>query len=165
MERESPMRDSSWRWIALAGLAVGSVSLAGTIALWLRLQAAPAASGASTQPAGTRPAAAPAFKLEGRTAVLARLLAERRAVARITLRFGARGALAASCLAEAAEGGNSACFGAADGAGTWRMDGAELCLAAAAINLAAPECYRVSGDGDRLVLAGSGFLAGAMQLR
>lgn len=153
------MRESIWRWIAVAGLATGSVALAGTVVLWLRMMPEVGTRASDAAPAAALP------RLDGRTGVLSRILAERRAVARIRLRFGAGGVLAASCLAEAAEGGVAACFAAAESAGTWALRDGALCLAAAAIDLADATCYALSGSDGQWTLAGPGLLAGTMQLR
>jgi hypothetical protein len=67
-----------------------------------------------------------------------------------------------SCVAELADGGQSACFGQANGTGSWTLNGSTLCLSSAVINLPANTCYQVSGTGSQLVLSGPGILAGAM---
>jgi hypothetical protein len=145
-----------WRGVALLGCATGVAALALALMLWSRAEPkAPA-------PTAATPAA---VALAGRTAMLSRLLAERRAVARIQLAFGDNGALAAACRAESADGAESPCFGAEKGIGTWSLRGARLCLSAAVINLAAESCYDVSGEAPTLQLAGSGFLAGNITLR
>lgn len=145
-----------WRGIALAGLAAGVAALALHFA-----------GGTSDRPA---PAAMPAPQraipaLAGRSATLSRILPDRRAVARVALTFGARGALDVACRAEAADGAVFACFGEENGAGTWSVEGTRLCVAAPVLGLAAPHCYEVGGEPPALTLAGPGFLAGNMQLR
>ncbi len=112
------------------------------------------------------PAARPgAYQLAGRTGSLSRISPERRAVMRIHLQFGSGGTMGVSCVAELADGGQSGCFGQANGTGTWSLTGTTLCLASAVINLAARTCYQVSGAGNQVVLSGPGILAGAMFLR
>ncbi|MCW5771497.1 MAG: hypothetical protein KIT16_07685 [Rhodospirillaceae bacterium] len=151
------MRDTIWRALALLGFVTGTLALAGVVVLWLRLDS----EGGTPAPK----AEAAVTKLEGRTALLSRLIAERRAVARIRLHFLAGGALEASCLLEAAEGGQSACFADVAATGKWMLRGAQLCLVAAALDLAAESCYALSGSGEQWTLVGPGLLAGAMQLR
>jgi hypothetical protein len=106
-----------------------------------------------------------AFNLAGRTARLSRISSERRAVMRIELQFGAGGALAASCSAESADGGQTACFGQRNGGGRWTLNGSTLCVSSAVLNLAGNACYEISGGGNQLRLAGAGILAGAMLLQ
>jgi hypothetical protein len=106
-----------------------------------------------------------AFALAGRTARLSRISAERRAVMRIELHFNAGGALAVSCSAESADGGQSACFGQRSGAGRWSLNGSTLCVSSPVLNLSGNACYDVSGSGNQLRLAGGGLLAGAMLLQ
>jgi serine/threonine protein kinase len=106
-----------------------------------------------------------AFQLAGRTGRLSRISAERRAVMRIELQFGAGGALGASCSAESADGGQSACFGQRNGGGRWTLNGSTLCISSAVLNLPGNACYEVSGGGNQVRLAGAGFLAGAMLLQ
>ncbi len=106
-----------------------------------------------------------AFQLAGRTARLSRLLAERRAVMRIELQFGAGGALGVSCSAESADGGQTACFGQRNGSGRWTLNGAMLCVSSPVINLPGNTCYEISGAGNQLRLAGAGILAGVMLLQ
>ncbi|MCW5771498.1 MAG: hypothetical protein KIT16_07690, partial [Rhodospirillaceae bacterium] len=122
---------------------------------------------APERPAAARPDAPPVgnSSFAGRTATLSRISAARRAVMRIQLHFGAGGALGASCTAEAADGGQEACFGQRNGGGRWSSNGSTLCLASAVINLPANTCYQVSGSGNQYSLSGPGFLAGAMFLR
>jgi hypothetical protein len=153
--------DMVWRGLALGGFAMGAAALALQLA---SRGAEPAASSAPAPAAAARAAVNPPA-LVGRTATLSRLLSDRRAVARIQLVFGANGALAAACSAEAADGAQSPCFGEEKGTGTWSLTGARLCLAAAVVNLAAETCYELSGEAPTLTLAGPGFLAGNMQLR
>jgi serine/threonine protein kinase len=106
-----------------------------------------------------------AFQLAGRTARLSRISSERRAVMRIELQFGAGGALSVSCSAEAADGGQTACFGQRSGGGRWSLNGSTLCVSSAVINLPGNTCYEVSGAGNQLRLSGSGILAGVMLLQ
>jgi len=106
-----------------------------------------------------------AFALAGRTARLSRISAERRAVMRIELHFNAGGALAVSCSAESADGGQSACFGQSSGAGRWSLNGSTLCVSSPVLNLSGNTCYEVSGSGNQLRLAGGGLLAGVMLLQ
>ncbi|MGH7002339.1 MAG: hypothetical protein ACREIP_00170, partial [Alphaproteobacteria bacterium] len=106
-----------------------------------------------------------AFELAGRTARLSRISAERRAVMRIELQFGDSGALAVSCSAEAADGGQSACFGQRSGSGRWSLNGTTLCVSSPVINLTANTCYEIGGSGNQISLSGPGLLAGAMFLQ
>jgi hypothetical protein len=105
------------------------------------------------------------LQLAGRTARLSRISSERRAVMRIELQFGAGGALSVSCSAEAADGGQTACFGQRSGGGRWSLNGSTLCLSSPVINLPGNACYEVSGGGNQFRLAGGGLLAGAMLLQ
>jgi hypothetical protein len=106
-----------------------------------------------------------AFPLAGRTARLSRISAERRAVMRIELQFGAGGALNVTCSAESADGGQTACFGQRSGSGRWSLSGSTLCLSSAVLNLPGNACYELSGAGNQFRLGGGGFLAGTMVLQ
>ncbi len=148
-----------WRGVALAGLISGAAALA----LQFTGRAGDRAATIAAAPSTPRASAAPA--LAGRTATLSRLLPERRAVARIELVFGAKGVLNVTCRAEAADGAMSACFGDEKGTGTWSVEGASLCIAAAVLGLASPHCYGLGGEPPTLTLGGPGLLAGNIQLR
>ncbi|HEY7609550.1 MAG TPA: protein kinase [Alphaproteobacteria bacterium] len=117
---------------------------------------------ATKAPDTSRPGA---FPLAGRTARLSRISAERRVVMRIELSFNAGGALAVSCSAESADGGQQACFGQRSGTGRWSLNGSTLCVSSAVINLPGKACYELSGSGNQLRLAGGGLLAGVMLLQ
>ena len=106
-----------------------------------------------------------ALQLMGRTARLSRISSERRAVMRIEMQFGAAGALSVSCSAEAADGGQTACFGQRSGGGRWSLNGATLCISSPVINLPGNACYEVSGSGNQYRLSGGGLLAGALLLQ
>ena len=116
----------------------------------------------AARPPDARPGATP---LEGRTARLSRISAERRVVMRIELRFGAGGALSVSCSAEAASGGQSPCFGQPSGSGRWSLSGSTLCISSPVINLPGNSCYELSGGGNQYRLSGAGLLAGGMLLQ
>jgi hypothetical protein len=148
-----------WRGVALAGLVAGAAALA------LQFTGRAGDRAATPAAAPSMPRASAAEALAGRTATLSRLLSERRAVARIELVFGAKGVLGVACRAEAADGAIAACFGDEKGAGTWSVEGASLCIAAAVLGLASPHCYQLGGEPPALTLVGPGFLAGNMQLR
>jgi hypothetical protein len=157
------MSEVFWRGVALLGLVTGAGSLGATVLLWERVgQPRPTAT---MRAAPAEKAAPGSFDLSGRTGVLARLMSEQRAVARIQLRFGADGVLGVKCTAEAVDGGQNACFGQGEGSGNWSLRGATLCLSAAAINLPETSCYALSGENSRLVLSGSGLLVGTMTLK
>lgn len=157
----SAKNDWPWRALSLLGFVMGAAALAVSLLPWSRSGETPAASAAA--PAAATPT--PPLALTGRTATLSRLLAERRAVARVEIGFRANGALDAACRAEAADGTETPCFGDARGTGTWRMQGTSLCLAAPVIDHPAERCYEISGDAPSLRLAGPGLLAGTMMLR
>jgi hypothetical protein len=157
----STKSDWPWRAVSLLGFVMSAAALTVSLLLWSRAGEKPAASAAT--PAVAAPA--PTLALAGRTATLSRLLAERRAVARIEISFRANGALDAACRAEAADGAEAPCFGEAKGTGTWSMQGTRLCLVAPVINLASERCYDVSGEAPSLRLAGPDFLAGSLMLR
>ncbi len=110
-------------------------------------------------------APAGAIRLAGRTASFSRLSREKRATLRVTLVFGAGGALTATCSAEAPDGAQSACFGQQSGPGTWSLNGNTLCLTSAVLGLASQSCYQLSGEGNQLVASGAGVVAGPMFLR
>ncbi len=114
---------------------------------------------------GTEPQRGGAMQLAGRTGTISRLSPERRVVMRIHLQFAAGGVMGVSCVAELADGGQGACFGQANGTGSWSLNGTSLCLSSAVINLADRTCYTVSGTGGQLVLSGPGLLAGVMFVR
>jgi serine/threonine protein kinase len=118
-----------------------------------------------TAKAPDTPAKPAAYQLAGRTARLSRISSERRAVMRIEMQFGAGGALSVSCSAEAADGGQAACFGQRSGGGRWTLNGSTLCVSSAVLNLPGNACYELSGSGNQLRLAGGGLLAGAMLLQ
>jgi hypothetical protein len=154
--------DIVWRMIALLALGTSVAALALALLLWDRVgprQMRTAGPAAPRAPSTAAPA------LAGRTATLSRLMAERRAVARAELVFGAKGVLDVTCRAEAADGALSACFGDEKGTGTWSLSGSTLCLSAAALNLASSTCYELGGDAPQLTLAGPGLLAGSLLLR
>jgi hypothetical protein len=114
---------------------------------------------------GAEPQRGGVVQLAGRTGTISRLSPERRVVMRMHLQFAAGGVMGVSCVAELADGGQGACFGQANGTGTWSLNGASLCLSSAVINLAERTCYQVSGSGGQLVLSGPGLLAGVMFVR
>lgn len=147
-----------WRGIALLGLAAGAAALALHFSGGIANRAAPSAA-----PVPPRSAAVPA--LTGRTATLSRLLAERRAVARVEMTFGDKGVLDVICRAEAADGAITACFGSEKGTGTWSIEGASLCISAAVLGLESAHCYALGGEPPALTLEGPGILAGNMRLR
>lgn len=148
-----------WRGIALAGFA------AGVTALVLQFTGRARETAPAAVPSAPRAAAPAVPALTGRIATLSRLLSDRRAVARVELMFGANGVLDATCRAEAADGAMSACAGDEKGTGTWSVEGASLCVAAAVLGLGSPHCYVVSGEPPSLTLTGPGLLAGTMRLR
>lgn len=148
-----------WRGIALLGLAAGAAALALHFSGDIGKRAAPSAAA----PVPPRAAAVPA--LAGRTATLSRLLAERRAVARVEMAFGDKGVLDVICRAEAADGAITACFGSEKGTGTWSIEGASLCISAAVLGLESAHCYALGGESPALTLEGPGILAGNMRLR
>jgi hypothetical protein len=152
-------RDFFWRGVSALGFAMGAAALGISLLLWSRGAEKPAQSAAAP------PVAPQGHALAGKTGTLSRLLADRRAVARIQFGFRPNGALDASCRAETADGAESACFGDEKGTSTWSLQGTRLCLVAPAINLRAESCYELSGEAPSLQLAGSGFLAGNMMLR
>jgi uncharacterized caspase-like protein len=105
------------------------------------------------------------LQFAGRTGAISRLSPERRVVMRIHLQFGSSGVMGVSCVAELADGGQTACYGQPNGAGTWSLNGSTLCLSSPVINLAERTCYQVSGSGGQLVLSGPGLIAGLMLIR
>lgn len=119
------------------------------------------------QPEASKPEAGKpgALVVAGQTGTISRLSPERRVVMRIHIQFGAGGVMGVSCVAELADGGQGACYGQANGTGTWSLSGSTLCLSSAVINLAERTCYEVSGRGNQLVLSGPGLLAGVMFVR
>jgi hypothetical protein len=148
-----------WRGIALAGLVTGAA------ALTLHFTGRAGDGTRAAAPTAPRAAAPSAPALAGRTASLSRLLPDRRAVVRIELVFGGKGVLGVTCRAESADGALSACFGDEQGTGTWSVEGTKLCVAAAALGLAAPHCYDMDGEATVVRLAGPGLLAGNLYLR
>ncbi len=111
------------------------------------------------------PARPGGLQFAGRTGALSRLSAEKRAVMRIQMHFGAGGAMTVTCVTEQSGGAQAACFAQQSGPGTWTFNGTTLCIASAVINQPSNVCYQVSGTPPQIVLSGPGLLAGAMALR